>query len=101
MVTALRPQSKQTNIPGTERKTIDEIETAAHEYRNTVAERVALQQREKELKEVLVQAMSKHELETYVYADEEGEELTVKVTHKTKVSVRKSKNVEDESEGEN
>lgn len=91
------PTKKQLEIAGTERKCIEEIETAASEYRATVEKRRKIQEREKELKEVLIQAMASHELEKYEYIGDEEEPMLVRVTHKTKVSVRKSKNV-DESE---
>jgi type II secretory pathway component PulM len=90
-----KPQPKQTSIPGTERKYIEAVENAAQEYRAVRDERMALTKREAELQEILVQAMASHELEAYAYLDDEGEELIVKVTHKTKVRVRKAKNVDD------
>lgn len=96
--TAPKKQPRQTMIPGTERTVIEPIETAAQEYRACVDKRRKIQEREAELKEVLIQTMASHELETYEYLGDEEESFTVRVTHKTKVSVRKTKNIVDESE---
>ncbi len=96
--TSTTKQPRQTMIPGTERKVIEEIETAAQEYRASVEKRRKLQEREAELKQVLIQSMVKHEIEKYDYLGDEEEPMEVRVTHKTKVSVRKAKNAADDNE---
>lgn len=57
--------AKQTQIPGTERKTIKEIDDAAEAYVEARDKRMKLTEREVEAREALVNAMRRNGLEVY------------------------------------
>lgn len=68
---------KQMQIPGTERKVIDEVEQAAEAYREVRDERCELSRREKQKKLELLAVMKAHKVKRYKYDDENGEEILV------------------------
>lgn len=56
---------RQAEIPGTERKTVKELNDCAEAYVDVRDKRMKLTEREGEMKERLVTAMRKHGLEVY------------------------------------
>jgi len=62
---------KQTHIPGTEPKSIKEVDTAAEAYVEARDERMALTEKEVEAKDALINVMKKHDLS--VYRDDEAD----------------------------
>ena len=62
---------KQTSIPGTEPKSITEVDTAAEAYVEARDERMALTEKEVEAKDALINVMKKHDLS--VYRDDEAD----------------------------
>lgn len=60
--------ARQTEVPGTERKTIAEVTAAGDAYRRARDERIARSADEKTAKEALIAVMAKHGLQ--VYADD-------------------------------
>ena len=99
--------AKQTQIAGTERKTIPELEEKAEAYRQLVADRMATQRREKEAKALLqlelerqAQAGNLRRLEeidgddlvdVYLYEGEDGETYRVRYRNKHDVKVNKAR----------
>jgi hypothetical protein len=90
-ITSARKKKQQTEIPGTERKMISEVEHAASELRMTCTSRIELQKVEAEQRLELIEIMKKHGITVYKFHDDDEGELTVEATDKTKVSVRKAK----------
>jgi hypothetical protein len=83
--------AKQTQIPGTERTSIPEVEEAAVAYRTARDERMAMQENETALQAALVEAMTKHGCEVYKYTDDDGEDMKVFVIDSKKAKVKKVK----------
>jgi len=81
---------KQMQIPGTERKEVPEIETAAEAYREVRDERAALSKRESMKRMELLAIMRAHGVKLYRYLDNEGLELEVIVDDEPTVRVRKT-----------
>lgn len=92
-------RAQQTQIPGTERQYIAEVEAAANAYRNARDERMELTKLEVVRRDELIRVMGEHKLDVYKYDDDEGVELTVKLDTKTKVKVRRadSKNTDEDA----
>lgn len=84
--------TKQTEIPGTERPKIDEIDDKAEEYRVVRDERMRLSTKESEAKKAMITAMQNHGQTTYKYVDSDGNERTVKLETKVNAKVAKVKN---------
>lgn len=85
--------ARQETIPGTERKSIKEVDVAGEEYRKARDARMAKSKTEKEKKDQLVEVMLKHGLT--VYRDDDAAPpfvVTVSTTHNVKVT-----NVDDGS----
>jgi len=88
---------KQTELPGTERPSIPQIDDRAAAYRDMRDKRMILQTKESEAKELLLEAMREHEEEleenddgnpTYVYWDGDTP-FAVVHNQRESVSVRK------------
>lgn len=78
---------KQLKIPGTERKQLKDIEDAAVAYTKARDTRMAHTKKEVAARNVLLAAMKKHKLETYV--DEDGAyEVTLTTEEKLRVTDR-------------
>lgn len=90
-------EKRQTQIPGTERASIPEIDEAAEEYRLVRDERMALSTKEAEAKKKLVATMQSHNQSAYRYDDQDGIERNVKL--ETKVSAKVAK-VKGQSSGD-
>lgn len=92
-------KDKQTEIPGTERPTIKEIEDAANELHEVVADRLALQESEEKLATRLQHVLHENEGKLvdrdkdgnpgYVYYDGDQPMIAVLKRTEEKVSVRK------------
>jgi len=85
--------ARQETIPGTERKSIKEVDVAGEEYRKARDARMVKSKTEKEKKDQLVEVMLKHGLT--VYRDDDAAPpfvVTVSTTHNVKVT-----NVDDGS----
>ncbi len=88
---------KQMQIPGTERKSVPEVEAAAEAYRDVRDERCELSKREKQKKLELLAVMKAHKVKKYKYDDEQGEEILVSLDDRDpEVSVRKTGEAESE-----
>ena len=83
------PKAKQMKIPGTERKSIPEIEKAADKYRSVRDERMALTKKEAIEQTNLVNIMKKHDVSHYIFEDDDGEEAEVKIVDSVKAKVKK------------
>jgi hypothetical protein len=90
---------KQLPIPGTEKETIKEVDTAAEAYVNARDERMQLTERESEAKEALVHVMKKHNLE--VYRDENAVPplVVTLIPGEDRVKVSRAKEEEFEADG--
>jgi hypothetical protein len=97
METPMSPKRKQMSIPGTERKSVPEVEEAAEAYREVRDERCELSRREKQKKLELLAVMKAHKVKKYKYDDENGEELLVSLDEREpEVSVKKTGEAESE-----
>ena len=56
---------KQTEIPGTERQQIQEIDSAAEAYQDAKKKRIKLTEKESEAKTALIAVLRKHKVEVY------------------------------------
>lgn len=81
----------QTEIPGTERPSIPEVEEAAEDYRALRDERMALAEKEAEAKRTLITKMKAHNQTAYRYEDNDGVERKVILDEKTNAKVAKVK----------
>ena len=91
--------AKQETIPGTERKSIPEVDTAGEEYRKARDARIKKTVPEKEAKQKLVDVMLKHGLT--VYRDDNAVPpfvITIDTKHNVKV---KNIGVEEDDEDVN
>lgn len=88
---------RQTQIPGTERVTIEEIDEAAEELRVLRDERMAVANKERTAHAKLLDTMRKHNQTIYQYEDNEGASRKVTIVEgKIKVSIKKLKVVDDD-----
>lgn len=85
---------KQTEIPGTERTQISDVERAAEAYREAHDERMELSKSEASRKLDLLAAMQAAKIKTYRYSSQ-GVELEVVVDDEPKVKVRKTGEEDD------
>ncbi len=86
---------RQTQIPGTERKSVPDVEQAALLYIEVRDERMDLSKREKQKKLELLAVMRAHKVKRYKFDDAEGEELLVALEDREPdVSVRKTGDAE-------
>jgi hypothetical protein len=90
---------KQLPIPGTEKETIKEVDSAAEAYVEARDERIRLTDKEVDAKDALVTVMKKHKLD--VYRDENAVPplIVTLIPGEDKVKVSRAKDEEDE-EGE-
>ena len=91
---------RQQEIPGTERKAIGEIDSAAEAYIEIRDERMALTKQEVEKKGALMAAMQKHKLDTYCDENAVPALLVTLVPGEDKVKVRRAEDEDPESEGD-
>jgi hypothetical protein len=91
---------QQTEIPGTERKTIKEIDAAAEAYIEARDERMELTKREVEAKSLLLEAMQKHNVDTYCDESATPALLVTLIPGEDKVKVRRL-DEEEKVEAEN
>lgn len=93
---AKRAPKTQTEVPGTERESIEEIDEAAIAYRETRDARMKLTKKEAETLATLAAVLEKHGIKdpkTYTYEDTDGEMRVVSASPtKIKIRVRKLKN---------
>lgn len=88
--TNVTPLRKQQTLPGIGRD-IPEVEAAAVRLKDHRVKRMAMQEKEAELADELVEAMAKHEVTAFKF-DEDGVKFTARIkTGKVKVSVTKDK----------
>lgn len=97
LAAGVTPPKKQTEIPGTERKRVPEVETAANELREVRTERMELQKTEGQLQDALIDVMRKHSVTVYKF-DGQEDELVVELVDQTKVKVRKASTARSEDE---
>ena len=87
--------ARQGELPGTERKRIEEVETAAEAYVRVRDRRMKLSKSEKEAKDALIAVMRKHHLD--VYKDTEATPpLVVRVSQTDNVKVEAVASDDDE-----
>lgn len=79
------PTKKQLQIPGTERKSVKEIDDAAAEYVDVRDRRVSLSADEKVAKQALIEVMKKHGVS--VYRDDEADMVVTVIAGKDGVKV--------------
>lgn len=83
-----KKRAKQTEIPGTERKSIKEIEDAAEAVRAARVEvKDATKARDAKVL-TLIAEMRKHGVMTYRWEDDDEEEITIDLESKDQVRVR-------------
>lgn len=92
--------AKQTEIPGTERPVIAEIEEACEDYRLLRDQRMSLSEKEAEAKRVLIERMKSHNVKAYRYADQDGVERKAAIAEKENVKVSKVKTSDGGGGGE-
>lgn len=93
-----KPRPEQTQIPGTERVCIAEVERAAIDYRSVRDERMALTKLETTARDRLLATMTEHDVTLYRYTDGENEDITVEVKTSSKVRVRKTDGASDDGD---
>ena len=91
--------ARQETIPGTERKSIKEVDVAGEEYRKARDARIKKTIPEKETKQKLVDVMIKHGLTVY-RDDEASPPFIVSVSTKHNVKVTNVAGEEDASDDE-
>jgi hypothetical protein len=91
------PLRRQQQLPGIGRD-IPEVEAAAIALRDIRVERKALQEKEAELQDALIATMASHEVEAFEFDDGDDKYVARIKTGKTKASVRKAKNADDDNE---
>lgn len=92
---------KQLQIVGTEAPIIEEIDSAAEDYRAFRDERMALAKKEKEASSRLLDEMKKHNLNSYNYEDGSGRQRKVTlVIPDSKISVKLIKEKSDDEGGD-
>jgi len=82
---------RQQTIPGTERKSIDEVDDAAEAFRVARNKRQAATKVETEKKAVLKDILRKHGIKSYFYEDEDGDTEEVQRTEEVKEDVKVNK----------
>jgi hypothetical protein len=88
---------RQMNIPGTERKSVPEVEKAAEAYREVRDERAELSKRERQKKLELLAVMRANKVTKYKYDDEHGEEILVSLDERDpEISVKKTGEAESD-----
>lgn len=87
---------KQLPIPGTEKPTITEVDSAAESYVEARDDRMTLTDKESDAKEALISVMKKHNLE--VYCDENAIPPLVVTIIPGEDKVKVSRAKEDEEE---
>jgi len=93
----MSPKKRQMQIPGTERKSVPEVEAAAEVYREVRDERCELSRREKQKKLELLAVMKAHKVKRYKYDDDNGEEIMVSLDEREpEVNVKKTGEAEPE-----
>jgi hypothetical protein len=99
MATEATKKARQKPLPGMEQRVIQDLQDAALSYAEVRDERMALSQREGELKKDLLKLMHKYKKKEYSY---EGVTVTLVMEEETvKVRVRAPKeDDEEESESE-
>lgn len=93
--------ARQETIPGTERKSIKEVDVAGEEYRKARDVRMKKGKTEKEKKDQLVEVMLKHGLT--VYRDDDAVPpfvVTVSTKHSVKVTNVDGEEADDDEKGE-
>lgn len=90
--------TKQTEIPGTERPSIPEVEEAAEDYRAIRDSRMQMAEKEAQAKATLIERMKAHSVKAYRYADSDGVERKAVIAEKESVKVAKVKGSESGSE---
>jgi hypothetical protein len=88
---APKKQKRQQSIPGTERKSIDEVDEAAEAFRIARNKRQAATKVESERKAVLKAVLKKHGLKSYFYEDDEGDTEEVQRIEEVKEDVKVNK----------
>lgn len=86
---------KQMKIPGTEPKTIKEVNDAAEAYVDARDERMKKTEKEVEAKEALVAVMKKHDLQVYKDDDAEPPLIVTLTPGVDKVKVTRADGDED------
>lgn len=81
-------RAEQTQIPGTERKTIPAVESAAKAYRAARDERMDKTKVEVAKRDILVGVMKENKIELYKFDGPDGEEISVELDVKEKVKVK-------------
>lgn len=89
---------RQSEIPGTERKTIKEVEDAAEAYRDARDARMKKSKAEKEKKDALVAVMRKHSVNVY-RDDAASPPLIVTLTENFAVKVTNVELGEEDADG--
>jgi hypothetical protein len=92
--TTTKPWKKQTEIPGTERAVIADLDVLAAKYVALRDKRAKMQADEKVMKAELTELLKKHELESYAYVDG-GVEYVVELDVTEKLTVSKSDGDDD------
>lgn len=86
---------KQGRLPGTEDPKIQEIHEAAEAYVDVRDKRIALSQKEGEVKKDLLAVLHKHKKKTYHFEDDD-ESLDIEIVPEgEKLKVRRQKKVEE------
>jgi hypothetical protein len=84
-------QKRQQSIPGTERKSIEEVDEAAEAFRIARNKRQAATKVEAERKAVLKSVLGKHGIKSYFYEDEDGDTEEVQRIEELKEDVKVNK----------
>lgn len=88
---------KQSEIPGTERKRVKEIDDAAEGYVKARDARMKLTEKEVEMRDALVEAMRKHSLS--VYRDSEASPPLLVLLKEGKATVKVTTEAPEEADG--
>jgi hypothetical protein len=94
-----KPEPKQLQVPGTERKAIPELEEAAENFRLLRNERMQLTEKETAAQAELVAKMKAHNQTVYRYVDDKGNDQKVVLSEVSKAKVAKVRDRDSNESG--
>lgn len=92
--------ARQMRVPGTEKKTIKELDAAAEAYVEARDARMKKTEKEVEAKEALISVMKKHELTVYKDDDADPPLIVTLTPGKDKVKVTQADGETEDEDGE-
>lgn len=82
---------RQTQIPGTERPAVPELDSLCEPYAAALYERMELQRSEKDLKKQILERMKQLKRSSYTFFDDEDNEYEFEIESTKKLKVRRKR----------